>query len=616
MYDCIIIGAGLSSLSAGSLLSKRGLKVLIVDKCFTPGGSCGIFKRKGAIFDQGSAMIYGFGEKGFNSHRFLFNCLEEPIDVIKHKSLYSVYYKGEKIEFHYDINKYIEELSTIFPEEKENLKRFYGDMTKIYNHVMGEIPVYSTPDETDPKDGLVQFMKHPLSYIKFLSYLNISAEKLLKRYFNGDDILNFFNKLTSTYCYTNVKETPAVLAAIMFIDNHRGGSFYPAGSTIFLPGLLEKVIEENGGEILYEREVKEIIIEENKAKGIVLDSGEKIYGENIIYSGTVWNLYSKLLNEDIVSPKKKKFVSKLKASYPSTILYALVEKEVIPEGTLPITLFTESETKLDEDEVTVYIFSIDDKTLCDEKYHTVMAIGPTFKKWPKYSKDYRTNPIYKKMKEEEEERLLNVLEKRFKGFKNSVIYKEVSTPLTIEKYTMKNNGSVAGPIQSMGQHMLKRQHIKTDFKNLYCCGESTTLGTGTPTVTVSGIAAANAVLRNKNLEEFKHIEGMKNYVREYTPPYTFEDSLLKEDPDRELKKKASKCEYCQYPTCMKDNSIDIRGINRRITVGNFIGASNKVKGLLIEEDLLYKAEKNCKLNKNNEVVEIFNIINELKKKAK
>ena len=32
-------------------------------------------------------MLYGFGEKGFNAHRFVFNCLEEPIDMIRHDLL-------------------------------------------------------------------------------------------------------------------------------------------------------------------------------------------------------------------------------------------------------------------------------------------------------------------------------------------------------------------------------------------------------------------------------------------------------------------------------------------------------------------------------------------------
>ncbi len=42
-YDVIVIGGGLSGLTAASLLAKRQLSVAVVEKSYNPGGSCGIF---------------------------------------------------------------------------------------------------------------------------------------------------------------------------------------------------------------------------------------------------------------------------------------------------------------------------------------------------------------------------------------------------------------------------------------------------------------------------------------------------------------------------------------------------------------------------------------------
>ena len=238
-YDVIIIGAGLSGLSAAALLAKRGLSVGVIEHTTKPGGTCGIFKRNNAIFDQGAAMLYGFGEHGFNAHRFLFNCLEEPIQMVKHDLLYVVHYNGKTIHFHPDINLFVEELANAFPSERKSIHKFYKKMLQCYTHVISETPSYTTADETNPKEALRNVVRHPLSYIRFLSYLNISAKKLLTKYFTDPDLLHFFDKLTSTYCYATLEEAPAILASVMFIDNHVGGSFYPAGSTLFLPGKLE-----------------------------------------------------------------------------------------------------------------------------------------------------------------------------------------------------------------------------------------------------------------------------------------------------------------------------------------------------------------------------------------
>jgi prolycopene isomerase len=597
-YDVIVIGAGLSGLTAGSLLAKRGLRLAVIDPNYEPGGSCGIFRRNGVTFDQGSAMLFGFGEKGFNSHRFVFNCLEEPIDVIKHDLLYCVNFGGKRIRFWPDIDMFVEELAQVFPAEKDNIRRFYRDVEKMYRHVMVENPSYTTPDEKGPGEALIGLLRHPLTYTRFLSYLNKSAKDLLRRYFSDPEILKFFDKLTSTYCYTTVEESPAVLAAVMFVDNHVGGSYYPAGSTLFLPGKLEKVIEENGGDMLLESEVVKILFHADRPSGVELKSGKTVYADNIIYSGTVWNLYGKLIDRTRLKARRIEWAASQVPTHRSVVLYAHIDKRVIPEDTAPVELLVGNPDSLDESEVTVYILSIDDRTLCDEQGHVVLAIGPTFADWGE-----RDTDDYLLRKEREKARLVSVLEQRFPGFTNAVRYAEVATPRTIERYTMKNGGSVAGPKQMLGQHMLRRLHTRSEWDNLFCCGESTVLGTGTPTVTTSGISAANAVLKKLGLEPFRYKRDMRNYVRVVARPFDA-DRLYEGYPEdlRAIMREAYRCQYCETPQCSADTDWDIRGIMRRVAVGNFAGAK-KLAGRSADTEALRKpslaeAEQRCVLNKD------------------
>jgi len=607
-YDVIVIGAGISGLTTASLLAKRGLRVGVLEKSYNPGGSCGIFKRNNVIFDQGSAMLYGFGEKGFNPDRFLFNCLEEPINVIKHDLLYCVNYEGHRVKFWADVDRFADELAELFPSEKENIRRFYRDLEKMYHNVMVENPVFSTPDENDARESLKGILKHPVSYAKFLSFMNRNTKSLLEAYFRDPEIFKFFNKLTSTYCYTNVEETPAILSAIMFVDNHTGGSFYPAGSTIFLPGKLEKVIEENGGDMLLEREAVRIVFRDGKPAGVELDSGEVLYADNLVYSGTVWNLYGKLIGEEHLDEKQRR-LEKLVPTYPSVVLYAYVDKEVIPEDTLPIEMMAGNIDKLDESEITAYILSIDDRTLCPEDGHVVEAIGPSMQN---YDREDREGYLLKK--ESEKDRLLDVLEVRFPGFRKGLRYAELATPLTIERYTNKNGGSVAGPKQMLGQHMFNRLHTKTRWDSLYCCGESTVMGTGTPAVTVSGISAANAVLKKLGRPVYAYRENMRNYVSIKEKPFKPED-LYEEyaQEERSIMLKARECQYCERPSCSGVEAPDIRGIMRRVTVGNFAGAAKLLGGFrhpaVEEAGILSGCQERCIRNvREGKPVEIAEVV--------
>ncbi len=120
-------------------------------------------------------------------------------------------------------------------------EQYYHDFGKLYDKVIARTPIFVAPDVLDKKQTLEQFKTHPLSYIKFLGYMNKSMKEVLREYFKGEQILQFFDKLTSTYCYATVEEAPAVLGAVMFLDNHVGGSYYPVGSTMQLIGKLEKL---------------------------------------------------------------------------------------------------------------------------------------------------------------------------------------------------------------------------------------------------------------------------------------------------------------------------------------------------------------------------------------
>jgi len=246
-YDVIVVGAGLGGMAAASLLAKQGLSVLMIDQQNKPGGACTSFKREGVVFDVGTAMIYGFGEKGFKPFRFLMNELEEPIEMIAHPTLTRMTLEGEEIVFWPNVDKFLEELNRLFPNEKESLRAFYTDLYKMYENIVLKNEVIVPPSEFSPRQGLRRLLSGPLEIIKLQKLLSTSTKDLLDKYFHSKEVIDFFDKLCSAYCYCTAAETPAVLAATMFLDNHIGGVYYPAGGAQMLPNKIEiwTLVDEN-----------------------------------------------------------------------------------------------------------------------------------------------------------------------------------------------------------------------------------------------------------------------------------------------------------------------------------------------------------------------------------
>lgn len=605
-YDVIVIGAGISGLTAAALLANRQKKVALIDAQAKPGGSCGIFKRNGVIFEQGTAMLYGFGEKGFNPHRYVFNVLKEPITLLRHKQLFSIQYGEREITFPNTIEEFVDELSEIFPLEKKGIRQFYHDMEIIYRDVILSSPVFQSPDVVPREQSVAQFKENPKSYLKFLTYMNKSVKKLLKKYMKGDEILKFFDKITSSYCYATVAEAPAVLGAVMFIDNHFGGSYYPVGSTMMMTGVLERSIEEHGGDIYYHTKVEEILVEEKQVHGVRTIDGRIFTANQVIYSGNIWSLYDDLLHR----PMKKRY----QPTYASNVYYALVEHNAIPDSAPTILMLVSDKDEIADSELTIYVFSKEDKTLCPSNQHVVVAIGPSLCNWP--SESYGSVK-YMKKKHHEMERVKQHIEKQYPGFCSKIIHEEFATPNTLERYILKYHGAVAGPKQMLGQHMLKRQHIKTKIHGLYVCGEGTVMGTGTPSVTASAIGAANVALRESGCKEYTREDEKENYVTILQGvdakciPHVSSIPAI-----NELAKMARRCQFCEEAKCVSacENKILIPDITRRLAVGNVVGAKKQINENVLQLCMhcdSVSCKQYCIRQGSNEPVEIKEIIKQM-----
>ena len=98
------------------------------------------------------------------------------------------------------------------------------------------------------------------------------------------------------------------------------------------------------------------------------------------------------------------------------------------------------------------------------------------------------------------------------------------------------------------------------------------MGTGSPSVTISGVSAANMVLRRLGREEYIWRKGMKDYVKEYRAselPHLkslthISANALEDEKYLKLHDEASLCQWCEDAPCLDvcPAEYDIRGILR------------------------------------------------------
>ena len=200
-------------------------------------------------------------------------------------------------------------------------------------------------------------------------------------------------------------------------------------------------------------------------------------------------------------------------------LYMVVDREALPADVLPWEIFIENREVIDSSDLTLYINSLVDQTLCPPGKLVVMAIAPNMRPWPLPRIPSYRSEAYRAQKKREAERMLDQIEQHYPGFRQHIHTLIVGTPTTIERYLLKNGGAVGGPKNAIGQQMLKRLHARSEWKNLYFCGDSTVMATGAPATVVSGVGAANMVLRDLHKAEYDARRFPRQYVHFVDLPY-------------------------------------------------------------------------------------------------
>lgn len=525
-YNTVIVGAGLGGMTSAALLSGIKDKVLLIEQHYMPGGAASNFKRNNYLFEVGLHEI-DYNPNGFKEKIFSRLKVQNNIEFLSIDEFYKIQIEkeGSTLEFimpnNFDVA--IEKLCSSYPEDEIGIKKMF----KYFKEIEKET-------KFNPFITKVKTIIYP--FLKFLTPYSYKAKNITVGNWMDLNITNKDVKFILMGSLVYYHSDPYELSFYYFCLGQAGyfhGSSYIKGSSQELSNYLTRYVEKNGGNVLFGKKVTEILVKKGKVCGVVIEDSynqksvkHTIYCDNIIFNSAPKNLLN-LLDEENKSKIEKKYES-LKIAPSVCSLYLglnidvnqyfdipystfLFSKYSYQNGLSELKNYNETINDMTKRNYAILNYSQLDSSLCS-KDNSVITVSflENMDKWINLNEE-----DYKKRKKEITDDIINRLESIYKGISNYIVIKELSTPKTLERYTMNPEGSPYGFIPNIEKFGKNQPTVDMPIKNLYHVGAFSNPGHGfTPTI-ISGFFAYLLVSKFEIKRHIKRKYFKYGYSRNY-----------------------------------------------------------------------------------------------------
>lgn len=404
-YDIIIIGSGLGGLTAANVMGRNGHKVLLAEHHFQLGGLATYFKRKQHIFD---VALHGFpiGMKK-TMRKYWSKELAEHIVQVK-----SIRFDNPQFSLDTDFTKtdFTNKLVEYFAVKRETADAFYQELAEM----------------------------------NFYDDNNMINMELFDKYFPGrNDIVRFLME-PITYANGSTLTEPAITYGIVFSNFMSKGVYTFAGGTDLMLEMMEQELEKNNVDVATSAEVEQILVENNKVCGAVIN-GQQISCRVVISNANLLSTINKYVGREKFSPEFLNKVDQVRLNSSSCQVYIGLKPgesfDYIGDLLFTSTCPFFSPEKVISSDITSRTYSVyyPEMRPGTDDYTVVASMNSRYEDWAELSDD-----DYLAKKQQMIDDTLEHLDQYIPGIADKIDFTEAATPRTFEYYTLHGGGASFG----------------------------------------------------------------------------------------------------------------------------------------------------------------------------
>lgn len=291
-YDVVIIGAGHNGLVCAAYLLKAGYRVLLLEKRPVPGGAA-----------TTEAIIPELPDFKFNrcaiDHEFIhLGPVVEELELTKYGLEYlycdPVVFCPHPDGTYFLAHQSVEKTCAGIAHYSDRDARKYAEFVDLWQRTINAMtPMFNAPpksiidiagnyDFKKVKDFL-SVVGSTNKALDFIRTMLSSAEDILHEYFDTETVKAPLARLAAEMGVPPSQKNLAI-GAMMMAMRHHPGMARPKGGTGALTAALVRLVQSLGGEILTEQSVKQILINDGRAVGVRVASGQEYRSQHGVIS--------------------------------------------------------------------------------------------------------------------------------------------------------------------------------------------------------------------------------------------------------------------------------------------------------------------------------------------